>query len=57
MAAEGMGASDETAAPGESREPTVGSASACAVCQEPLVKVTLRDKICLDGYEIFEKCI
>jgi hypothetical protein len=40
-----MGASDETAAPGGSREPTVGSA--CAVCQEPLVKVSLRYKICL----------
>ncbi len=37
-----MGASDETAAPGESRELTVGSA--CAVCQEPLVKVTLSMK-------------
>jgi hypothetical protein len=53
MAAEGIGASDETAAPGESREPTVGSASACAVCQEPLVKVTLSDKICLFQYEFF----
>ena len=39
MAAERVGASSERAAPDDGREPAVGSA--CAVCQEPLIKVIL----------------